>query len=255
MAPSASGVALAVTTAAAAGLVGAYALMRRMTLAADALSHVALPGIGVALLLGIAPLAGAAAALLLGAWIVWALEHRTGIATETVLGVVFTVALAVGALLTTGEELIDALFGAPGPPGPVEWRVGVLGAAAVTAFAVIARHRLVVTLVSRDIALTAGIRVRRLELAFLLAFALTVALGLRYLGVLLMGSLMIIPAATARRLARGLTGMLVWSGAVAMAATIAGMALAARAGLETGPVIVLVAAVLFGVTLVRRAPA
>ena len=52
---------LAITMAIAAGLVGCFAVMRRMALAADALSHVALPGIGVALALHIHPIFGAAA--------------------------------------------------------------------------------------------------------------------------------------------------------------------------------------------------
>jgi zinc transport system permease protein len=64
-------------------------------------------------------------------------------------------------------------------------------------------------LVSPDLARTAGIDVRRLNLVFLLMFALTIALGLRYLGVLLMGALIIKPAASAKRVARNLNEMLV----------------------------------------------
>ena len=232
-------------TATAAGLVGTFALMRRMTLAADALSHVALPGIGLALLLRGAPMLGAIAALAIGAVIVWLLENRAQLATETIIGVVFSAALAIGALLTTGDELMDALFGAPGTLSTGETVTGVIGATLVAAFVLWGRDRLVVTLVSPDIGRTVGIDVRRLDLAFLLAFALTVGLGLRYLGVLLMGSLIIIPAATARRLARNLTQMLVLSVVVSVAATVAGAWLAARTGRESGPMIVSVAALGF----------
>ena len=69
----------------------------------------------------------------------------------------------------------------------------------------------------RESAHTAGINVRRLNLFFLLVFALTIALGLRYLGVLLVGSLVIIPAATAKRLASSLRGRLVISVAASIA--------------------------------------
>jgi ABC-type Mn2+/Zn2+ transport system permease subunit len=240
--PAASTLVLSAVTAVAAGLMGCYALMRRMTLAGDALSHVALPGIGLALILGFRPLGGALAALLAGALLVWVLERRTRISTETVIGVVFSTALAVGALLTTGEELMDALFGAPAALAPWELAVGLVGSGLVIAFAVAARNRLVVTLVSPEIALTSGINVQRLNLLFLVAFAVTVALGLRYLGVLLMGSLVIIPAATARRLARNLTGMFVISVVVAVVATVAGTYLAAGLGRASGPVIVTIAA-------------
>src|SRR5215469_11238224 len=91
---------LALFAALAAGLVGGFALMRRMSLAGDAVSHIALPGLGLAFLLGINPLLGAAATLLLGALLIWRLERFTGLDTETVVGVVFTASLALGALLT-----------------------------------------------------------------------------------------------------------------------------------------------------------
>jgi len=248
-----SAIALSASMAVAAGLLGCFALMRRMTLAADALSHVALPGIGVALLLRVNPLVGALAALGAGAFLVWALEARTRVATEAIIGVVFSAALAVGALLTTGEELMDALFGAPGTLTRWELVAGLAGAGAVTGFVLVMRDRLIVTLVSADIALTSGINVRRLNLLYLLAFALTIALGLRYLGVLLMGSLVIIPAATARRLARALTPMLVLAVVLALVATLGGTWLAARLHRESGPLIIAIAAACFFATALRPA--
>ncbi len=243
---------LALAMAVAAGLVGCFAVMRRMTLAADALSHVALPGIGLALLWRIDPLIGALAMLLLGTLLVWGVEHRTRISVETVIGVVFSAALAAGSLFTSGEELIDALFGG-GRPVPA-WEAGLGGAVAVAviAFILVARDRLVVSLVSPEIARTAGIRVARLDLAYLFAFALTVALGLRFLGVLLMGSLIIVPAAAAKRLARSLRGMLAWSVAIAVASTAAGSLLASLLHRQTGPFVVLVAAAFFFASVAWR---
>ena len=93
---------LSVTMAVAAGLVGCFAVMRRMALAADALSHVALPGIGVALALHIHPIFGAAAMLFFGALIVWAVDGKARVGTEAVIGVLFSAALAVGSMMTSG---------------------------------------------------------------------------------------------------------------------------------------------------------
>lgn len=250
--PPVSGIALSASMAVAAGLVGAFALMRRMTLAGDALSHVALPGIGVAILIGINPLAGALVALLAGAVLIWALERRTRVATEAIIGVVFSAALAVGALLATGDQLIDALFGTPGTLSSWELGVGLAGALAVIAFVLVARDRLVLLFVSSDVARTAGIDVQRLALLYLLAFALTVALGLRFLGALLMGSLIIIPAATARQIARNLDQMLAWSVAVALVSTVVGAWLASSTHHETGPLIVIVAGLCFTIALAAR---
>src|SRR3989344_6119612 len=88
---------LAVAMATASGVLGSFAIMRKMALASDPISHIALPGLGVA--------------LLIGAIIVWGLEKRTGISTEVMIGVVFSVALAAGALtLNTDHELVEALL-------------------------------------------------------------------------------------------------------------------------------------------------
>jgi ABC-type Mn2+/Zn2+ transport system permease subunit len=226
--------------------------MRRMALAGDALSHVALPGIGVALALQIHPIFGAAAMLFFGALLVWALEERARLATETTIGVVFSAALAIGSMTTSGEDLIEALFGGAGALTASEIVFGLVAAIAVVVFVIGQRNRLVIMLVSPDVARTAGINVRRLNLLYLQTFALTIALGLRYLGVLLMGALIIIPAATAKRVAGNLNGMLITAVVVAVLATVAGSVLAACLHRETGPLIVTAAAACFVVSLLRR---
>ncbi|HMC95178.1 MAG TPA: metal ABC transporter permease, partial [Polyangia bacterium] len=109
-----STIALSIGAGAAAGLVGCFAVMRRMTLAADAISHIALPGIGLAILLRIHPIVGGVAALLVGTVLVWGIESTTRLATETIIGVVFSTALAIGSLITSGEDLLEALFGGVG---------------------------------------------------------------------------------------------------------------------------------------------
>jgi ABC-type Mn2+/Zn2+ transport system permease subunit len=253
MIPSLTSFLLPLVMAVAAGLVGSFAVMKRMTLASDAMSHVALPGIGIAILLGFNPVVGGLAALLLGTLLIWAVEHKTRIPTEAIIGVVFSAALAVGSMVTPGEELIEALFGSPGRQGWMELVAGLVTAALVIGFVLRARSRLVIGLVSPDLARTAGVDVSRLNLCFLLAFALTVALGLRFLGVLLMGSLVIIPAATAKHLARSAREMAVLSVVIAVFSTLAGSLAAPLLRLPAGPLTITVAAAVFLVALSKRA--
>ncbi len=255
MVPSPSVLALPVATAIAAGLVGSLAVMRRMTLASDAMSHVALPGIGLALLLHFNPVLGGVVALVIGAVVIWLLEHRTRIPTEAIVGVVFSAALAVGSLMTSGHELLEALFGTTQEPGRTETLIGLGLAVLIVGFMLRARHRLLLALVSADLARTAGVDVKRLDLSYLLAFALTVALGLRYLGILLMGSLIIIPAATARHVTRSLDAMLGAAVGLAVAATVIGTVGAGVLQLPGGPLIITVAAGFFVVGVLFRRPA
>ncbi len=173
-------------------------------------------------------------------------------ATETVIGVVFSAALAAGSLMATGDELLEALLGGPLDLGGGEVVLGVGAALLVVGFILWQKHRLVIALVSPDMARTSGVKVDQLELVFLLAFALAVALGLRYLGVLLMGSLVIIPAATAKQLTRTLNGMLGLSAGLAVFATFVGEVVAARLDRPSGPIIIAVAATLFFLSLALR---
>jgi len=244
--------ALGVAMAVASGLIGCFAVMRRMSLAADPLSHVALPGIGIALALRIHPIFGAVAVLCFGALLVWALEQRTRTATETMIGIVFSAALAVGSMTTSGEDLIEALFGTRSALSTSELIFGLVGAVAVIVFIVTQRDRLIVMLVSPEVARTTGINVGRLNLLYLQAFALTIALGLRYLGVLLMGALIIVPAATAKGLARNLTGMLYMAAGIAVAATVVGTWAAVRLHQASGPLIVMTATGAFLLSLTRK---
>ena len=94
---------LSSAVAVAAGLIGYFAVMRRMALAGDALSHVALPGVGLAIALRLHPLFGAAAMLFFGALLVWRIEDRAQVATETIVGVIFSAALAIGSMLASGK--------------------------------------------------------------------------------------------------------------------------------------------------------
>jgi len=219
---------------------------------AFAIVLLSLPGVALAVLLHLNPVLGGLAALFLGSLLVWALEHKTRLPTEAVIGVVFSASLAIGSMLASGEELLEALIGGSRHVGQAELLLGLLAATLVIGYVLRERSRLVIALVSPDLARTTGINVPRINLGFLLVFAVTVALGLRFMGVLLMGSLIIIPAVTATYLARSLRAMQLVSVAIAMASTLAGSLIAPQLHVEQGPLIIVVAALLFLAALTVR---
>jgi zinc transport system permease protein len=237
----------ALLVAIAAGLVGGFALLKRMTLASDVISHLALPGIGIALVFHFNPILGAAATLFVGTLMVWGLEKRTGIATEAVIGVVFAAALAAGALITPREELGEALFGQIQPLTFTGFFLASASALAITAFALWRKQRLVLALFSRDVAAASGVKIEQLNLEFLLLFSLTILVCLKFLGALLSGALLMIPAATGRRLAQGVDDFLKYAVASSILAVVVGLLVSSMLpGIATaGPVIVLVAAATF----------
>ena len=244
---------LGLATALVSGLVGSFALMKRMTLAGDVVSHFALPGLGLAFLWGINPLAGAGATLAIGILLIDALQRRSGLATETAIGVVFVAALAIGTLLTPKEDLIDALFGGFGAITERGFIIGLIGCAIVLTTIYLTRNKLILIIFSSDLARSAGIDVNRINLIYLCAFGLTILLGVRFLGALLVGAMIIVPGAIGRQLAKTLDAFLIVSSAAAMVSVGAGFAIAAQWHLTLGPTIVGVASVLFALSLLKRA--
>lgn len=245
----------AILVAIAAGLVGGFALLKRMSLASDVLSHLALPGIGIALVFRLNTTLGAASTLLVGALLVWGLEKKTGIATEAVIGVVFAASLAVGALITPTEDLEEALFGQVRPLDFASFAIASVAALAIAAVLLLRKHRLVLALFSPDLAAASGVNINRMNLEFLLLFSFTILVCLKFLGALLAGALLMIPAATGRSMAAGLNRFLQYSVLASAVSVIAGLLISARMprAPSAGPMIVLASAALFVlVSLFRR---
>ena len=243
------------TAAAASGLLGSFALMRRMTLAADSLSPVALPGIGIAVLLNVSPIIGGFAALIIGALIIWSLEQKTRIATEALIGVIFSAALALGILIATPEELLDLLFGNYHTLTALESIIGLGISILIIGALLFLKDRLTLSILSPSLAKTMGINNSALNLIFLILFAADIMLGLKFLGVLLMGSLIIIPAAAAKNFAKNLPTDVLASAIIAVLSTALGLLIAVTRALELGPVVVTVAAGLFFFSFLFLKPA
>jgi ABC-type Mn2+/Zn2+ transport system permease subunit len=235
----------------AAGLVGSFGLMKRMLLAGDVVSHLALPGLGLAFLLRINPLIGAATTLFLGTLLIWQLQKKTGLATENVIGVVFAAALGIGASITPSDDLVEALFGKNQAISLFSFLLGGLAAVFIVAAIWKLRDRLVLALFSPELATATGVKVYRVNLYFLLLFSLTILVGLQFMGSLLAGSLIILPAAIGRRITNKMSDFLIAS-SLASAVSVAGgflLSTFAFPKFGLGPSTVMVAALLFAICL------
>lgn len=245
---------LALFFALAAGLVGCIALMRRMLLAGDVISHLALPGLGIAFAFKFNPLLGGAATLFLGTFLVWQLQKNTDLATEAAIGVIFAASLAIGAAVTPNEDLAESLFGELGNISPSGFLLGMAGVLFVIFSIFLLRDQLALSIFSTDLAAATGVNTVRLDLYFLLLFSLTVLVGLRFMGALLASALIIMPSATARQISNKLPHFLV----LAMAASFVSVAVGFLLNTfvfkfsTAGPTIAILSAVLFGLSLLAR---
>ena len=245
---------LALLFALTAGLVGCFALMKRMLLASDVISHLALPGLGIAFLLKFNPLAGGAATLLLGTLLIWRLQRKTGLATEAMIGVVFAAAVAIGAAVTPREDLVEALFGSFQKLSFVSLLLGFAASAVVALLIFRLKDQLVLSLFSRELAASIGVNVNRLDLYFLVLFSLVVLVGLRYMGALLTSALIIMPAAIGRQLTDRVASFLVASAAASVASVSIGYLFSTMVWKTAtpGPAIVITSAIMFVLSLAKR---
>ena len=244
---------LAISAAAAAGLVGAFALMKRTILAGDVMSHIAIPGLGLAVVWALNPIVGGGLTLLVGILLIWQLQKKTELSAEAAIGVIFASSVAIGALLIhSNEQLIDALFGGFGGVTTTAFVLGLLASIVIVLSLWLLRNKLIIGLFSPELASSAGINVDRVNLYFLLLFGLAILANLRFLGALLVGSLIIIPASAARQLTHTLTAFLTTSALLSIASMLIGFFIANHYGTELGATVVVVSAAFFVLSLLKK---
>lgn len=233
----------------ASGYLGSLMVLRKMSLVGDALSHVALPGLALGLLFHFNPFLGAFAALFLAIILIWLVETKTKLSTETLVGIFFTLSLAIGLLITPEPELLEALFGDISKTTATE----AIYAAVFSIIALIAVHRIykhiILATISEDLAKSTGIATRKTDFVFLLIVALIVALGIKVVGTLLMGSLVIIPAAASKNISGNLSVYGGLSALFGLISAVAGIYLASAANWAPGPMVVLVSSAIFFTSL------
>jgi ABC-type Mn2+/Zn2+ transport system permease subunit len=232
-----------------AGYVGSFMVLRRMSLVGDALSHVALPGIAVALIFNFNPFFGAFSALLLAIIIIWLLEKKTELPSETLVGIMFTLSLSLGLLLTPEPELLEALFGDITQVGPADLIITLIAVFAVLFIMWKISDKLMLGIISKEMAQAMKVPIHMINFIFLLLVAIIVALGLKVVGTLLMGSLVIIPAAAAKNASANLAQYTKLGMLFGVMSSVIGLFASRYFGIEPGPTIVLTAGFIFLATL------
>lgn len=236
----------------ASGYLGSIMVLKRMALVGDALSHVALPGMGLAILYAIDPFIGAFAALAIGVLIVWAIKAKTTIPTEAIVGLIFASSLAIGVLITPEPELLEALFGDISAVALIDGLLAIVLSISVLGIMYFVRKKIMLGLISPDLAKSEGINIKLLDLLFLGLVAVVVALGVKVVGTLLMGALVVIPAVAAKNVSQSMSRYGAISATFGAASAILGISLAALTGASPGPLVVLVSAGLFLLTLAMK---
>lgn len=223
-----------------AGYLGSLMITKKMALAGDALGHIALPGMGLALLFGFDVFWGALLFLIPGVLLIWLFSLKTSLPLETLVGVIFVSSLAIGFLIIPEFELVEALIGDISRVSLGMTIVSVILSAAVFFGIRWIYPGLLLSHISEDLAAIQGVKTKKCDLIYLLLAAVVVALGVRITGSLLVGALVIIPAAIARNLSRSLKEYSFFSAVIGALSSVLGIFLFRFLNLPAGPLIILV---------------
>ncbi len=240
------GVLLAVTCA----VLSFFVVLKRMSFVGVGLSHAALGGVALGVVLGVPPLLAAALFTTGVAWVIGWMRGRSEVSEDTAIGVFFPTAMALGVVLislspTYRQDLMAYLFG-----NILSVRQGeVLPLAALSAVSLGLVgwwfKELLFAGVDEEAAQAAGVPVRPLRFLLLTLLAVTIVASVRLVGIVLVSAFLVIPAATGQALARSLKGMLVLAVTSSVASVVLGLWLSWAWNIPSGAAIVLASAALF----------
>ena len=239
----------------AAGPMGCVVVWRRMAYFGAALAHAALLGIALGFLLEVNLTLGVLVVCLLLALILIALEGRLSLSNDTLLGIMAHSMLALGLLtLATLQglrvDLLGYLFGdVLAISSDDVYLIFALTLVSIVVLRLYWRSLIAVT-INEEVAYVEGIRVREVRLAFVLLLATVIAIGMKVIGILLIVSLLIIPAAAARVVSRTPEQMALLSVCVGVLSVTTGLLGSLTWDLPAGPSIVVCATLVFALGLV-----
>ena len=233
-----------------AGPLGSFVVWRRMAYFGDTLSHAALLGVALGLMLDVSPTLTVTVGCVLLAVLLVTLQQRQPLASDTLLGILAHSTLSLGLVALSFMhdvriDLMSYLFGdlLAVSTTDLAWIIG--GSALVLALLAWLWRPLLAITVHEELARVEGLPVAAIRLALMLLIAVVIAVAMKIVGVLLITSLLIIPAAAAQRHARTPEQMAVGASLLGLLAVCCGLALSWYQDTPAGPSIVVSAAALF----------
>jgi zinc transport system permease protein len=227
--------------------VGFFLVQRRMSLIGDGIGHVAFAGVALGYVLGVSPVATALGAALAGAIAIEWLRARRHTAGDQALALVFYTGIAAGVVLISlagalNVDLFAFLFGSILTVTRTDLAyVAVLGTLGLATIALLYRA-LAAVVIDEEGARVAGVPIAALNVTVAALAAVTVAVSMRIVGILLIAALMVLPVIAASRLAASMRGTLLLAMGIGLACVLGGLPLAYYADLPPGGTIVLLAA-------------
>jgi zinc transport system permease protein len=209
-------------------ILGVFLILRRDAMVGHGLAHVTFGGVALGLLLYVSPILVALAVAVFSALGILKLKDRAGVYGDTAIGIVSSLGMAMGIFLVSlagsfNLDLFGYLFGNVLAIAPEEVWVAFFLALAVLAAVALFYQEFVFLTFDPESAKASGVKVKRLDALMAVLSAVTVVIGMKVVGILLISALLIIPAASALQVARSFKEALVISAVLAAASAASGL--------------------------------
>lgn len=240
-----------------APLIGVFLVLRRYSLIADTLSHVSLAGVAIGLLLKINPIITAILASVLSSVAIEKLRNSQRIYGESALSLFLSGSLAIALILISlahgfNLDLFNYLFGSLVTVTQNDvYLIGVLGALVVLTILALYKELVFITF-DEQAAKVAGIPTSFINNVFTVLAALTVALAIPVVGVLLISALIVIPVVTALQFRKSFKQTIIYSELISILSVIFGIIISFYLNLSTGATIVLITLAVFLLVLLFK---
>ena len=237
-----AGIGLALTT----GPLGCFVVWRRMAYFGDTMAHSALLGVALSLLLDFNLLVSVFVVAAVISLLLLLLQRRGTLSTDALLGILSHATLAIGLVLVSFMtwvriDLVGFLFGDILAVSAADVQI-VWGGGILVLFAIVYLWRpLLASTVNAELAEAEGLEPEKARVAFMLLMALVIAIAMKVVGILLITSLLIIPAATARRFSASPEIMAVLASLIGALAVVGGLYGSLHFDTPSGPSIVVAA--------------
>ena len=235
-------------------LLGTMAVNKRMAFFSDALGHSALAGVGIGVLLGVSNITLILVVFgILFALLITRVNRTGGASADTTISVFSSAGIALGLLILSGSGkyskyssiLVGDILAITA--ADIRWLAIALLVGLI--LWIFTYNRLLLTAVNPPLAQSRGIPVRAMEYGFVILVAVAVMLSIRWVGVLLINALLILPAAAARNIARSAAQHALFSVIISLLSGVVGLCVSIPLGTGVGAAVVLCAAVCYAVTL------
>jgi len=236
--------------AAPLAFLGVYSTLKKASFFGDGVAHASLSGIALGILTGVSPFG---MAIIVGALFgagVYFLERKTSVSSDSIIGILFTGGMALGIILLNLKqgyqpELISFLFGNILTIHASDLVLIIGLGVGIIVFLSIVYRRLALLVLDKDEAWLTGIPTSGLELVFYVVLSISIVLGVKLLGIILVSALLIIPAASAKLLSKSFRKLVLLSILIGEIVVIGGLILSYYLDFPSGAVIILTGVGLF----------